>query len=70
MSVRNKLLNDKSSSRKNIFISYREKDTAGETGRLVDTLEDHFHEEQIFIDIEKIEPGTDFTEAISRSLEA
>ena len=49
---------------KNIFISYRVSDTAGETGRLVDTLKQYFHEEQIFIDIEKIEPGVDFTVAI------
>ena len=55
---------------KNIFISYRVSDTAGETGRLVDTLKQYFHEEQIFIDIEKIEPGVDFTVAISKSLEA
>lgn len=55
---------------KNIFISYRVSDTAGETGRLVDTLKQYFYEEQIFIDIEKIEPGVDFTVAISRSLEA
>ena len=55
---------------KNIFISYRVSDTAGETGRLVDTLKQYFYEEQIFVDIEKIEPGVDFTIAISRSLEA
>jgi hypothetical protein len=55
---------------KNIFISYRVSDTAGETGRLVDTLKQYFYEEQIFIDIEKIEPGVDFTVAISKSLEA
>ncbi len=54
---------------KNIFISYRVSDTAGETGRLVDTLKQYFSDEQIFVDIEKIEPGVDFTVAISRSLE-
>ncbi len=62
--------NGKNTSRKNIFISYPEKDTAGETGRLVDALKDHFYEEQIFMDIEKIEPGTDFTQAIATSLES
>jgi hypothetical protein len=57
-------------SNKNIFISYRVSDTAGETGRLVDTLKQYFDDERIFIDIEKIDPGVDFTVAISRSLEA
>jgi hypothetical protein len=55
-------------AKKNIFISYRVSDTAGETGRLVDSLKQHFSEDQIFIDIEKIEPGVDFTEAIAKSL--
>lgn len=55
--------------RKNIFISYREKDTAGETGRLVDSLKQHFYEDQIFLDIDKIEPGVDFTDVINKSLE-
>ena len=55
--------------RKNIFISYRVSDTAGETGRLVDSLKQYFYEDQIFMDIEKLEPGVDFTIAIARSLE-
>ena len=54
---------------KNIFISYREKDSAGEAGRLVDSLKEHFEDDQIFMDIDKIEPGVDFTDAISHSLE-
>ncbi len=54
---------------KNIFISYREKDSAGEAGRLVDSLKEHFVDDQIFMDIDKIEPGVDFTDAISHSLE-
>ena len=56
--------------KKNIFISYREKDTAGETGRLVDMLKQYFYEDQIFMDIDKIEPGVDFTDVINNSLEA
>lgn len=60
----------KAPSRKNIFISYRVNDTAGETGRLVDSLKQYFHEDQIFVDIDKIEPGVDFTEAIAKSLES
>jgi hypothetical protein len=57
-------------AKKNIFISYRVSDTAGETGRLVDSLKQYFSEDQIFIDIEKIEPGVDFTVAIAKSLES
>ncbi len=56
--------------KKNIFISYREKDTAGETGRLADSLLQYFEADQVFRDIDKIEPGIDFSEAISKSLEA
>jgi hypothetical protein len=56
--------------RKNVFISYRVSDTAGETGRLVDALKNQFEEDQIFMDIDKIEPGVDFTEVISRSLDS
>lgn len=53
---------------KKIFISYRVQDTAGETGRLVDALKQHFSDDQIFMDIENLEPGADFTKAIERSL--
>lgn len=59
----------KAGTKKNIFISYRVNDTAGETGRLVDTLKSYFNEDQIFMDIDKIEPGVDFTEVIAKSLE-
>lgn len=56
--------------RKHIFISYRVKDTAAATGRLADALKQHLEEDQIFMDIDKLEPGVDFTEVISRSLDA
>lgn len=55
--------------KKNVFISYRVQDTSGETGRLVDALKNHFEEDQIFMDIDKIEPGVDFTEVLSHSLD-
>jgi hypothetical protein len=54
---------------KKIFISYRVQDTAGETGRLVDALKQHFTDEQIFLDIENLEPGSDYTVAIEKSLD-
>lgn len=55
--------------RKKIFISYRVQDTAADTGRLVDSLKQVFYEDQIFMDIEKLEPGVDFRMALSKSLE-
>ncbi|HUR10476.1 MAG TPA: toll/interleukin-1 receptor domain-containing protein [Flavitalea sp.] len=58
------------SRKKNIFISYRVHDTAGETGRLVDSLKQYFYEDQIFMDIEKLQPGVDFTKVIANSLES
>ena len=59
----------KNSSYKKIFISYRVQDTAGETGRLVDDLKQSFADEQLFMDIENLEPGADFVETIEKSLD-
>jgi hypothetical protein len=47
-----------------IFISYRRSESAAHAGRLSDQLRAHFGSQIIFIDIESIEPGTDFVEAI------
>jgi len=51
-----------------IFISYRRQDSQGSAGRLADTLKAQFAHNQIFRDIETIEPGVDFVEAIERAL--
>lgn len=51
-----------------IFISYRRHDSAGWTGHLAEKLEQCFGPEQIFMDIEKIEAGTDFVEAIESAV--
>lgn len=59
----------KSTRRKNIFISYRVQDTGGETGRLVETLKKYFPADQIFLDIDKLKPGVDFTKEIAQSLQ-
>ena len=56
-------------ARKNIFISYRVNDTAGETGRLVDSLKQYVDDDQIFIDIDQLEPGADFAEVIKKHLD-
>lgn len=47
-----------------IFISYRRDDSAGYAGRLYDRLVAHFGAERVFMDVEGIEPGLDFVEAI------
>ena len=54
-----------------IFISYRRDDSAGYAGRLYDRLVAHFGADIVFMDVEGIEPGTDFVKAIEgRSLRA
>src|SRR5215472_9134061 len=51
-----------------VFINYRREDTAPYAGRLYDRLTTHFGEDQVFIDIDQIEPGEDFVEAINRKV--
>jgi len=51
-----------------LFINYRREDTAPYAGRLYDRLTAHFGEDQVFIDIDQIEPGEDFIEAINRKV--
>ena len=50
--------------KKKIVISYRRDDSAGQAGRIYDSLCQHFGAEQIFIDIDTIEPGINFVKAI------
>ena len=47
-----------------IFISYRREDAPGHAGRLYDRLTAHFGQDQVFMDIDTIEPGEDFVTAI------
>ncbi len=51
-----------------IFVSYRRSDSAGFAGRLAQALSDHFGRAIVFRDIEDIEPGLDFVEAINKSI--
>jgi len=51
-----------------IFISYRRDDAPGYAGRLYDRLAAHFGIERVFMDVQGIEPGVDFFEAIERAL--
>lgn len=53
---------------KGIFISYRRQDSQSAAGRLADHLRDHLRDVRIFRDVETIEPGVDFVEAIDRAL--
>src|SRR4051794_19678564 len=53
---------------KGIFISYRRQDTAGYAGRLYDRLAGHFGADRVFMDVEGIEPGLDFVDAIERAV--
>ena len=51
-----------------IFISYRRDDTGGHAGRLNDRLRDYYGPSRIFRDVETIEAGHDFVEAINSAL--
>ncbi len=53
-----------------IFVSYRRQETSHLAGRLHDRLADRFGEDQVFIDVDTIEPGMDFAEEISRAVAA
>ncbi len=53
-----------------IFISYRRDDSAGHAGRLYDRLEREFPELRVFMDVERIAAGEDFTRVIDATLRA
>jgi hypothetical protein len=55
---------------KGIFISYRRDESAGYSGRIADRLVEHFGEDRIFRDIDSIEPGLDFVEAIQNAIDS
>jgi TIR domain len=55
-------------AREKIFISYRRNDSEGFAGRLFDQLGNHFGEDQIFMDLDTIEPGEDFIEVIQNAV--
>jgi cyclophilin family peptidyl-prolyl cis-trans isomerase len=51
-----------------IFISYRRADATMYAGRLYESLEKHFSPSQLFMDIGKIAPGTDFVADLHEAL--
>src|SRR5687767_6465385 len=52
-----------------IFISYRRDDSAGHAGRLADHLHKRFGAARVFLDIDAIQPGTDFPTVLRESLQ-
>lgn len=56
--------------KKNVFISYRREDSAGHSGRLYDALERLLGVGRVFMDVDTIDPGEDFTKKISSALES
>jgi len=53
-----------------IFINYRREDDQAAAGRLYDRLLQHFDREQLFMDIEAIEPGVDFVKSLDEQVAA
>lgn len=51
-----------------VFVSYRRDDAAGHAGRLYDSLAQVFGEENVFMDIDAIELGTEFRAAIDEAI--
>ena len=51
-----------------IFISYRRDDSGGWESRLYDRLSQHFGRDNVFMDIDTIEPGLDFVAVIQEAV--
>jgi hypothetical protein len=49
-----------------IFLSYRREDAAGYAGRLRESLEERLGEGRVFRDVDTLEPGQDFVQAIEQ----
>ncbi len=63
-----RIFGDKSKNSPRIFISYRRDDSRGDAGRLTDDLKKFFGPNRTFRDIETIEPGADFVDALNRAV--
>jgi len=51
-----------------IFLSYRRSDAQHLAGRLYDRLETRFGAGNVFMDVDSIEPGLDYGEAIDKAV--
>src|SRR6516225_7789536 len=52
-----------------IFLSYRQDDSQAEAGRLSDLLKHKFGRDNVFIDVENIELGTNFVQRLAAEVE-
>jgi len=55
-------------SERRLFLSYRREDSAGHAGRLADHLLDRFSSGSVFMDVESIGAGADFTTEIESAI--
>ena len=53
-----------------VFISYRRQEASGMAGRLYDRLTAHLNDDQVFMDVDTIEPGPERTVGLRKLLEA
>jgi hypothetical protein len=51
-----------------VFISYRRQESSHFAGRLYDRFVERLDETRVFMDVDSIKPGEDWTEAISRAV--
>ncbi len=51
-----------------IFINYRREDTSSNASRLYEWLSERYGDDQVFMDVDAIEPGLDWAEAIGRAV--
>lgn len=51
-----------------IFINYRREDTAPNASRIYEWLSERYGDEQVFMDVDTIEPGLDWMQAIDRAV--
>lgn len=68
MSVRPFARSDRSSPAVRVFISYRRDDASAYAGRLYDSIAVPLGEENVFMDVDAIHPGSDFYEAIDEAI--
>jgi outer membrane protein assembly factor BamB len=54
---------------KGIFVSYRREEAGHVAGRLADRLAERFGTSNVFIDVDSIEPGIDFADAIQHAID-
>lgn len=51
-----------------IFISYRRSDTRADAGRLYDSLRRRFGKDQLFMDVDTLQPGQDWVDAVETAV--